>query len=52
MLIQHMVESTSIQRDLNRLEKWTDVNLITFTKVKFRVLHLQAPAHSTGWEAA
>lgn len=47
-----MVESTSIQRDLSSLEKWTDVNLITFTKGKFKVLHLQAPVHNTDWEAA
>lgn len=26
------------------------MNLVTFTKGKFKVLHLQAPVHSTGWK--
>lgn len=30
----------SIQRDLNRLEKWTQVNFIRFSNVKCKVLHL------------
>ncbi|KAK4825075.1 hypothetical protein QYF61_023251 [Mycteria americana] len=30
----------AIQKDLNRLQKWTDRNLMDFIKSKYKVLHL------------
>ncbi|KAK4830805.1 hypothetical protein QYF61_013734 [Mycteria americana] len=41
----------AIQRDLNRLEKWDDRNLIKFHKENCKILHLERnkPRHSTYW---
>ncbi|KAK4831080.1 hypothetical protein QYF61_015278 [Mycteria americana] len=42
----------AIQRDLNRLEKWADRNLVKFNKGKFKVLHLRRnnPMHQYNLE--
>ena len=47
-----------IQRDLDRLEKWADRNLMKYSKGKNKVLHLcrNNPMHQyrlqTGWKTA
>jgi len=47
----------SIQRDLNRPEKWADRNLTKFSKGKCKVWHLRrnkpyALVHTESWKAA
>lgn len=41
----------AIQRDLARLEKWSDRNLKILTKSEFQAFHLGGinPCSSTGW---
>lgn len=31
----------AIQKDLNRLEEWADMNLMKFSKDKYKVLYLE-----------
>ena len=42
----------AIQRDLNRLDKWADRNLVKFNKGKFKVLRLRRnnPMHQYNLE--
>ena len=44
---------TSIQRDLDRMEKWADRNLMKFNQEKCKVLHLwrNDPVHQDVLEA-
>lgn len=46
-----MQGGAAIQRDLPRLEKWVPVNIIWYSKAKFKVLHLiqGIPNMNTGW---
>ena len=40
----------AIQRDLNRLEKWAERNLMKFNKEKYKVLH--SPTHQYRLESS
>lgn len=39
-LIYTLERRNFIQKDLNRLERWAQANLVKFNKAKFKVLHL------------
>ena len=44
----------AIQRDINRFERWAQVNLMRFNKAKGKILHLgrRSPRHPYGLEGA